>query len=108
MSEASTPAATIRVSVVYALVDRSWQRRFELPAGASVSEAITASGLREVVPDIDYASDRLAVFGKSVKEDTPLRDGDRVEILRPLLCDPKEVRRQMAERQREAKEAGAV
>ena len=107
MSEASTPAATIRVSVVYALVDRSWQRSVEVLAGSSVIDAISTSGLREAVPDLAYAPDRLAVFGKSVKEDTPLRDGDRIEILRPLLCDPKEVRRQMAERQREAKETGA-
>ena len=102
MSEVTTGKA-LRVSVVYALVDRSWQRSVELEAGATVGDAIEASGLRTAVPDIDYSADRLAVFGKSVKDDTPLRDGDRVEILRPLLCDPKEVRRQMAERQREAK-----
>ena len=103
MPDASAAGEAIRVSVIYALVDRCWQRTVEVQAGSTVIDAIVASGLREAVPGLDYAPDRLAVFGKSVKEDTPLRDGDRVEILRPLLCDPKEVRRQMAERQRESK-----
>lgn len=103
MSEQTTAGATIQVSVIYALADRRWQRAIELPSGATVAQAIMASGLREAVPDVEYAPDRLAVFGKPVQEDTALRDGDRVEILRPLQCDPKEVRRQMAERQREAR-----
>ena len=105
MSEpgAADDRAVIQASVIYALADRSWQVSVELAAGATVGDAIAASGLRDTVPGLDYAPERLAVFGKPVKEDSALRNGDRVEILRPLLCDPKEVRREMAERQRETK-----
>ena len=96
----ATPPVLINVSVVYALPDRCWSRRVRLPVPVTVGDAISASGLRDSVPGMDYSAARLAVFGKTASELTVLAEGDRVEILRPLQCDPKEVRRQMAERQR--------
>jgi putative ubiquitin-RnfH superfamily antitoxin RatB of RatAB toxin-antitoxin module len=63
-----------------------------LPAGATVATAITLSGLL-VAHKIDSAGTRAGLHGRLVRDDTPLRDGDRVEICRPLLVDPKEARR---------------
>jgi uncharacterized protein len=80
----------IRVEVI-----RAWPRRFEavtltLPDSATVAEALTASGFTlEAIAG-------YAVFGERVGNDTPLRDGDRLELLRPLQVDPKEARRRRA------------
>ena len=68
----------------------------ELPAGATLRQAIEASGILDKYPEIDLARNKLGVFAKLSKPDTPLRDGDRVEIYRPLIADPKEVRKQRA------------
>ncbi len=85
-------AATIRVEVV-----RAWPRRhasvmLELPAGATVSDALAACGLA-----LDGVNGH-AVFGDCVKPADVLRDGDRLELLQPLQTDPKEARRRRARR----------
>jgi hypothetical protein len=61
-------------------------------------EAVLASGIPAKLPGFDPAQARLGVFSKPVAHDAPLRDGDRVEIYRPLLTDPKAARRARAER----------
>ncbi|MDO6388039.1 MULTISPECIES: RnfH family protein [Uliginosibacterium] len=66
---------------------QSWQH-IELPEGAKVQEAIDVSGVLQKYPQIDLARQRVGVFGKAVKLDAPLRAGDRVEIYRPIVCDP--------------------
>jgi putative ubiquitin-RnfH superfamily antitoxin RatB of RatAB toxin-antitoxin module len=88
--------ATIRVEVVYALAGREDSSRVTLPAGATVTEAIGASGIAARHPGIDLR--RLGIFGKTVAADARLADGDRVEIYRPLALDPKEARRRRAKR----------
>lgn len=88
--------ATIRVEVVYALPAEQKVLGLELPAGSTVRQAIDASGILAKHPEIDLAKNKLGVFAKLVKPDTPLRDRDRVEIYRPLIADPKEVRKQRA------------
>ena len=75
----------------------AWPRRFEsvrldLPEGATVGEAIERSGLA-----LD-AVVAIAVHGLRVERDAPLREGDRLELLRPLQADPKEARRRRAAR----------
>ena len=67
-----------------------------LPVGSSVLQAIEASGILQKYPDIDLAKNKFGVFAKLVKPDAVLRDRDRVEIYRPLIADPKEVRKQRA------------
>jgi len=89
----------IRVQVVHALPERHWQFDVELPEGASVADALRESGIAQRLPDVEIAADRIGVFGRLVGLDAPLHDGDRVEIYRPLLCDPKEVRRRRAREQ---------
>ncbi|HEV8693476.1 MAG TPA: RnfH family protein [Lysobacter sp.] len=79
---------------------RAWPRRFErieleLPEGASVRDAVIAVGWGDDAEIVAYA-----VFGQRVDADSLLRDGDRVELLRPLQADPKDARRQRVEEKR--------
>ena len=90
-------AAEIEVEVVYALPAEQAPVRLFLPAGVAVQAAITASGLAQRYPEIEQAPLRVGVFGKVVALDTPLNDGDRVEIYRSLSVDPKAARRHRAE-----------
>ena len=95
-SPSVSTAASIRVEVVYALADKQQMFSVELPAGATLRQAIETSGVLKKYPEIDLAKNKVGVFAKLSKPDTPLRDGDRVEIYRPLIADPKEVRKQRA------------
>ncbi|MEM7294366.1 MAG: RnfH family protein [Pseudomonadota bacterium] len=89
-------AETVNVEVAYALPERQAIIHVELEIGATASQAIERSGILREFPNIDYPNCKIGVFGKSVSADTVLQAGDRVEIYRPLLADPKEVRRQRA------------
>lgn len=86
----------LNVEVVYALPNKQEIIAQKLPAGATVRQAIEASGLLLKYPEIDLAKNKLGVFAKLTKPDAVLRDQDRVEIYRPLIADPKEVRKQRA------------
>ncbi|MBB5188930.1 MULTISPECIES: RnfH family protein [Zhongshania] len=89
---------TIHVEVAYALPDKQRIVALELPAGSTVRAAAMQSGLDKQFVELDLSSVDLGVFGKSVSkpEEQPLKNGDRVEIYRPLIVDPKEVRKQRA------------
>ncbi|MDR2451447.1 MAG: RnfH family protein [Candidatus Accumulibacter sp.] len=87
---------SITVEVVYALKDRQELVTLTLPAGVVAREAVERSGLMDRFPEIDLGRNKLGVFARLVKPDTMLRDHDRVEIYRPLIADPKEVRKQRA------------
>lgn len=86
----------ITVQVCYARPDVQAVAAVTLPAGATVEQAIRASGLLDRFADIDLARNQVGVFGKGVELNRPLQDGERVEIYRPLTADPKEVRRKLA------------
>jgi len=86
----------ISVEVIYPLPQKQEILSVGLPPGSTVREAIEACGVMQKYPEIDLAKNKLGVFAKLAKPDTPLRDHDRVEIYRPLLADPKEVRKQRA------------
>ena len=86
----------ISIEVVYPLPQKQEIFTVKLPDGASVRQAIEACGVLEKHPEIDLAKNKLGVFAKLTKADAPLRDRDRVEIYRPLIADPKEVRKQRA------------
>jgi len=88
----------ISVEVVYALPEKQYQRVVRLEEGSTVEQAIVASGLLELRRDIDLSSNKVGVFSRAVKLSDTLQEGDRVEIYRPLIADPKELRRQRAER----------
>lgn len=83
----------IKVEVALGLPSRQAIVVLEVEAGESVARAVAASGLLQRFPEVDHADLVFAVYGSRVPADAPLRDGDRVEILRPLQVDPKEARR---------------
>lgn len=87
----------IDIEVVYALAHEQTLLKQCVPAGTTVTEAIKLCGILEKYPEIDLAGNKLGIFGKLAKADTVLRDKDRIEIYRPLIADPKEVRRKRAE-----------
>jgi putative ubiquitin-RnfH superfamily antitoxin RatB of RatAB toxin-antitoxin module len=89
-------AASIRVEVLRAWPRRHEVRVLELPEGATVADAVAAAGFTEEADARAMMAMPTAVFGEIVATDHPLRDGDRVELLRPLLIDPKEARRRRA------------
>lgn len=96
----------INVEVVYALPHEQVLLKLKLPQGATVAEALRASGVAEKHPEIDVARNKLGIFGKLAKAETVLRDKDRVEIYRPLIADPKEIRRKRAEEGKVMKKGG--
>ncbi|UCV13349.1 RnfH family protein [Quatrionicoccus australiensis] len=89
-------AEMINVEVCYALADKQALVSVKLPQGATLQQALEASGLLVKHPEIDLKKNKFGVFAKLSKLDSILRDRDRVEIYRPLIADPKEVRKQRA------------
>lgn len=87
----------IRVEVVYAAASRQVVKMLTLPAGSDIEIAIRASGLLDEFPEIDLTANRLGIFGEFARLDQNLQDGERVEIYRALLADPKEMRRRRAQ-----------
>jgi putative ubiquitin-RnfH superfamily antitoxin RatB of RatAB toxin-antitoxin module len=91
-------AGRIRVEAVYALPDQQLLVSLELDAGATAADAVRASGVIEAFAGTCFEKLSLAIWGNPVPPETLLRDGDRVDILRPLRIDPREARRQLAEK----------
>jgi uncharacterized protein len=97
--------AVIDVEVVYAAVDRQVLLTVAVPAGTTVRSALLMSGVGEVFAELDLSDCPVGIFGKVVADpdNRPVQAGDRIEIYRPLLADPKEVRRLRAAKAAEAK-----
>ncbi|TDJ35324.1 MAG: RnfH family protein [Gammaproteobacteria bacterium] len=87
---------TIEVEVVYALAERQELLAITMPAGATVAEAIELSGIAGKFPEQDLSACTLGLWGRLTDSDHLLQDGDRIEIYRPLLIEPRETRRQLA------------
>lgn len=83
----------VRVEVVYARRDEQVLIVLEVEEGTTARQAVERSGIRQRFPEIDLARMSVGIFGRVTGLGTRLADGDRVEIYRPLLVDPKEVRR---------------
>lgn len=97
----------IDVEVSYALPDRQDVLKVRVPAGATVRDAIEASGILEKHPEIDLnGANKVGVFAKLTRLDTVLRERDRVEIYRPLIADPKAVRKKRADEGKAMKKGG--
>ena len=90
----------IRVEVVYATPERQTLLALEVPKGCTVAEAIESSGIRDQHPGLVVDPSAVGIFSRKVGLDQELSDGDRVEIYRPLLADPKETRRRRARKKR--------
>lgn len=94
------------MEVAYALPAQQVILAVQVDEGTTIEQAVRASGLLEKFPDIDLTANKVGVFGKLSKLDTVLRDRDRVEVYRPLIADPKEVRRQRAGQGKAMKKGG--
>jgi putative ubiquitin-RnfH superfamily antitoxin RatB of RatAB toxin-antitoxin module len=90
----------LSIEVCYALPDGQTLIPIELPEGATVQQALDASGILQRFPQIDLTQQKVGVFGKLKSLDTALVDHDRVEIYRPLIVDPKAARQRRVEKTR--------
>lgn len=100
-------APNLHIEVAYALPKQQVLLQLDVPPGTTVEAAIQQSGVLEKFPEIDLAQNKVGIFSKVVALDTPLRDRDRIEIYRPLIADPKEIRRQRASAGKSMKKGNA-
>lgn len=86
----------LRIQIVYALPERYWRQELGLPVGSTVQQALAALDSALFPADMTVDTGHLAVYGQRVRPADRLHDLDRIEVLRPLLLDPKDNRRQRA------------
>ncbi len=91
--------ANIRISVAYALPHRHFLKHFSVPDDCTVESAILQSKVLEKFPEIDLRRNRVGIFSRPVKLTENVQEGDRIEIYRPLVADPREIRRRRASMQ---------
>lgn len=91
----------IWVEVAYALPDKQYLIPVELVLGDTVEQAIVASNILMICNDIDLAKNKVGIYSRPAKLNDTVKEGDRVEIYRPLIADPKEMRRKRAEKTRQ-------
>ncbi|HEY9049983.1 MAG TPA: RnfH family protein [Gammaproteobacteria bacterium] len=96
----------INVEVAYARADKQVILPVNVPVGTTAEQAIRFSGILEQFPEIDLDSNKIGIFSKLSKLDSELKEGDRVEIYRPLIADPKEVRRKREAEGKRMKKGG--
>ncbi len=97
---------SINVEVAYALPEKQIIRAVNVEAGTTIGAAIVQSGIMMDFPDLELEDAKVGIFGKAAVMTTALSDGDRVEIYRPLIADPKEVRRKRAAEGKKMKKGG--
>jgi len=90
---------TIHVEVVLAMPERQELIALEVTVGSTLADAIAQSGVAEMFEGFELDTAKVGIFGLKASLDRVLREGDRVEIYRPLIADPKESRRQRALKQ---------
>lgn len=78
----------MQVGIAYSEPGQQIWMNIEVPEGATVKDAIEKSGVLKMFPAIDLETQKVGVFSKLVKLDAAVRAGDRIEIYRPITCDP--------------------
>lgn len=91
-----TPGMVLRVTVALALPGHQEVVAVELPEGSSVADALECARMTGSFPQVDFGAARVGIWSRPCERDTVLREGDRVEIYRPLQADPKDGRRARA------------
>jgi len=98
----------ICIEVVYGLPDRQSLLEVSVELGTSAETAIMASGILKMYPEIDLSTNKIGIWNRTVKLTEALKPNDRIEIYRPLIADPKEVRKRRAEKAKEEGRADKV
>lgn len=93
----------INIQLAYALPERYYLKSFCVDEGTMVQTAILQSGILQQFTEIDLRENKVGIFSRPAKLTDQLKEGDRIEIYRPLLADPKEIRRKRAASQANAK-----
>jgi putative ubiquitin-RnfH superfamily antitoxin RatB of RatAB toxin-antitoxin module len=93
----------INIEVVYALPEKQFLLSVKVAEGSTIEDAIVASGILSLRDDIDLKKNKVGIYSRPAKLSDTIQDGERIEIYRPLLADPKELRRKRAEKSKEAK-----
>lgn len=101
-------ADLIQIEVAYALPDKHSLLALEVPAGSTVEEGVIASGILDLHNEIDLEQNKVGIWSRMAKLRDGLKDGDRIEIYRPLIADPKEVRKRRAEKAKEEGRADKI
>ena len=83
----------MKVSVAYTSQNKQVWLHLQVPDGSTVTDAINQSGILSIFPEIDLTQQKLGIFGKLAKADAQLNEGDRIEIYRAIIADPKTVKR---------------
>ena len=94
----------INIEIAYAFPERYYLKSFQVYEGITVQTAIMQSGILSQFPEIDLSINKIGIFSRPIKLTDVLKEGDRIEIYRPLLADPKEIRRKRAAEQAAAKD----
>ncbi len=98
----------IHVEVVYALPQVQRVIKVIAKPDSTVEQIIRQSGILGLNPEIDLMKNKVGVYSRNIKLSATVRDGDRIEIYRPLTADPREIRRQRAEKAKQAEQAAKL
>lgn len=98
----------LTIEVAYATPEKQLILSIQVPEGTTVEECIEQSGIKQHFAEIDLSQQKVGIWNKASKRDATPRDGDRIEIYRPLIADPKAVRKRRAERAKEEGRADKV
>ena len=105
-SDGVMDAQEVHVELVYAMPEHQTLLDFTVPQGTTLDQAIGLSGIQEHYPELDLNALKVGLFGKIAPRTQLLREKDRIELYRPLLADPKEVRKQRADAGKKMKKGG--
>ncbi len=95
--------SNLNIEVAYALPEKQFLLPVKVANGATIEDVIIASGILSLGADIDLKKNKVGIYSRPAKLGDLVQDGDRIEIYRPLLADPKELRRKRAEKSKETK-----
>lgn len=98
----------ISIEVAYALPDKQALLEVVIEQGTTVEQAVLASGIIKRFPQIDLSKDKVGIWNRTCKLSDCPKNGDRIEVYRPLIADPKEVRRRRAEKAKEEGRANKI
>jgi len=99
---------TIKIELTYGTPQKQSLLALSVPSTSTVEKAITQSGILLIYSEIDLSVNKVGIWNRSCKLDSLLREGDRIEIYRPLIADPKEVRKRRAEKAKDEGRANKI